>query len=69
MELELIARRHLIGLTAGKSVIDAKQEQGQLTITCAEKLAGHFNMPVIVRATLILGGERLVAEVKLDVQP
>jgi hypothetical protein len=69
VELELITPPHLLGLTAKKVTIPAKQDQGQLTIDCAAKLPGPFNMPVVVRATMFQGGERLVAEVKLDVQP
>jgi hypothetical protein len=69
VELELIVPAHLRGLNASKTMIAAKDDRGQLTVTCADKLAGPFNMPLIVRATLMRGGERIVAEVKLDVQP
>jgi len=67
--LELVSPPHLRGLTATKATIAAKMEQGQLLVQCAENLAGPFNMPVIVRATLMRNGEPLVDEVKLDVQP
>lgn len=69
VELELIAPPHLRGLTAPKATIPAKDTRGKLVVTCADKLAGPFNMPMIVRATLRQGGEPIVAEVKLDVQP
>lgn len=67
--LELVTASHMSGLSAAKSTIAAKDERGSLTVTCADKLPGPFNMPVIVRATLMRGGEPVVAEVKLDVQP
>jgi hypothetical protein len=69
VELELIAPAHLRGLSTVKTTIAAGQEQGQLRVNCAEKLAGPFNMPLIVRATLMHDAEPIVAEVKIDVQP
>jgi hypothetical protein len=68
VELTLIVPAHLEGLT-GKATISAKQEAGELIVTCSDKLAGPFNMPVTLRATLLRNGEPLIAEVKLDVQP
>ena len=38
-------------LTAAKVTIAAKTDRGELVITCADKLTGPFNMPIIVRAT------------------
>ena len=69
VELTLVLPTHLQGLTAVKTTIPAKQERGDIVIHCAAKLAGPFNMPVILRATLMRNGEPLIAEVKLDVQP
>ena len=69
VELELVTAGHQRGLSAKKVTIGAKEERGQLTVTCADKLDGPFNMPVVVRATLMRDGEPIVAEVKLDVQP
>ncbi len=69
VDLELLVPPHLRGLTAPKATIPAKETRGQIVVTCADKLAGPFNMPMIVRATLRQGGEPIVAEVKLDVQP
>ena len=69
VELELITPAHVQGLNAARAIIPAKQNQGQLTVNCAAMLTGPFNMPVILRATLIHAGERIVAEVRLDVQP
>lgn len=67
--LELITPQHQRGLSSTKATLDAKQDRGQVNVTCADKLMGPFNMPVILRATLMRGGEPIVAEVKLDVQP
>jgi hypothetical protein len=69
VELTIVAPPHMKGLTAAKTTLAAKQENGHLVIACADKLAGPFNMPLIVRATLRHNGEPIVAEVKLDVQP
>jgi hypothetical protein len=69
VELELVTPGHQRGLNAAKVTIVAKDARGQLIVTCADKLNGPFNMPVIVRATLRQNGEPIVAEVKLDVQP
>lgn len=69
VELELVAAPQQRGLSAAKVTLAAKDERGQLVITCADKLTGPFNMPVLVRATLRRNGEPIVAEVKLDVQP
>lgn len=69
VELTIVTPAHLQGLTAAKTSIPAKMDRGELVINCADKLTGHFNMPVVVRATLMRNGEPLVAEVKLDVQP
>jgi hypothetical protein len=67
--LELIVPSHQRGLSAAKATIAAKDDRGQLTVSCADKLVGPFNMPIILRATLMRGGEPIVAEMKLDVQP
>lgn len=69
VELELIVAPHQRALTGAKTSIAAKDERGELVIRCANPMTGAFNMPVIVRATLRQGGEPIVAEVKLDVQP
>jgi hypothetical protein len=69
VELAIVMPTHLHGLTAAKTTIPAKVERGEIVVTCAGKLDGHFNMPVTLRATLVRNGEPLIAEVKLDVQP
>jgi hypothetical protein len=69
VELTLVTPMHLKGLNAVKVSVPAKMERGNLVIQCADKLAGPFNMPVTLRATLMRNGEPLNAEVKLDVQP
>ncbi len=69
VELALVMPAHLQGLSAVKMTIPAKMERGELVIQCADKLTGPFNMPLVVRATLMRNGEPLIAEVKLDVQP
>ena len=67
--LELVVPPHMRGLAATAATIDPDRDQGELTLRCAEKMAGPLNMPAIVRATLMHNGEPLTAEVKVDVQP
>ncbi|HZZ82208.1 MAG TPA: hypothetical protein VFE62_27165, partial [Gemmataceae bacterium] len=69
VELSLVTPGHLHGLSAARTTIPAKMERGELVIQCADKLSGPFNMPVILRATLMRDGAPVIAEVKLDVQP
>ncbi|MSQ96631.1 MAG: hypothetical protein EXR98_19055 [Gemmataceae bacterium] len=69
VELELIVPPHQRGLSAAKVSIGVKDGRGTLVITCADKLGGPFNMPILVRAILRQNGNPVVAEVKLDVQP
>ena len=69
VELTVVAPAHLQGLNAVKTTIAAKMERGELVIHCAEKLVGSFNMPILLRATLMRNGEPLIAEIQLDVQP
>jgi hypothetical protein len=69
VDLELIVPAHLRGMSAAKSTIAAKDDRGRLIVRCADNMAGAFNMPLVLRATLMRNGERVVAEVKLDVQP
>ena len=69
VELTLITPAYMLGLVAAKTKIAAEDERGELVINCATKLAGSFNMPVMLRATLMRNGEPNIAEVKLDLQP
>ena len=69
VNLELVTPSHQHGLTATKTTLSAKEDRGTLMVTCAGKLTGPFNMPVIVRATLMRDGDPVVAEVKIDIQP
>lgn len=69
VELSLIVPAHLKGIAAEKATIPAKAERGELVIRCADTLPGPFNMPLVLRATLMHQGAPLVAEAKLDVQP
>jgi hypothetical protein len=68
VELTLVLPVHLHGLAAAKTTIAAKSDRGELVIECADKLAGPFNIPLTLRATLMRNGEPLIAEVKLDVK-
>jgi pre-peptidase len=69
VKVELIAPAHIHGVSAEPMVIPAKEERGQLTLRFAGKMQGPFNMPLIVRATLMQDNQPVIAEEKLDVQP
>jgi hypothetical protein len=69
VSLDLVLPAHVQRLSAETATIAADRDDGVLTIRCADKLPASFNMPVIVRATLMHNGEPLTAEAKIDVQP
>jgi hypothetical protein len=67
--LELVVPSHVHGIAAAPVTIAAGQEHGELLVRCAERLNGPFNMPAIVRATLVHEGAPLTAEAKVEIQP
>ncbi len=69
VELDIVVSPQMRGISSAKVTIAAKEERGTLIVTCAERLAGPFNMPVTLRATLRQNGDPIIAETKLDVQP
>jgi hypothetical protein len=69
VKLEIIVPEHLKGLAAEPVTIPADGNRGNLTIRFAKNLAGPFNQPLLLRATLTDKGEPIVAEIKLEVQP
>jgi hypothetical protein len=69
VKLELIIPAHVRGIKAVAAEITADQSRGPLSIQAAADLRGPFNMPVVVRATLVQNGRPAIAEAKLDLQP
>jgi hypothetical protein len=66
VKVELVLPTHVSGIMAEALVIPAGQERGMLTLRCAERLQGPFNMPLTVRASLS-GPAVAFAEAKLEV--
>jgi hypothetical protein len=69
VKIELIVPAHIRGVTAEPVVIAAGQERGVLTLHFAQPLSGPFNMPLVVRASLVVGGAVAFAEAKVDIEP
>ena len=67
VKLELIVPSHLQGVSGGPVVIAADRDAGAMTIRFAAALPGPFNMPVVIRATLMDGGRPVTAEAKLEI--
>jgi hypothetical protein len=69
VELELIVPPHIRGVKAEAASIAAGKDRGELRIVCTGECQGPLNMPLTVRATVMHKGQRVVAEIKVDVQP
>jgi hypothetical protein len=69
VKLELVVPEHIKGLTGEPATIAKGKEEGRLAIRCADNARGPFNMPVIVRATLVHEGQPVVAEGKVEILP
>jgi hypothetical protein len=69
VKLELVLPEHIRCLKAEPVSIPEGQDRGELHIVATDKCRGTFNMPLVVRATLMHQGQPLVAEVKIDAQP
>ena len=69
VKVALIVPAHIRGVRAEPLTIAPGGELGTLTIHFAAKVEGPFNMPLLVRATLMESDRPVVAEASLDVQP
>jgi hypothetical protein len=69
VKLELVVPGHIKGLTGEVSTIAKSKEEGRLAIRCADNARGPFNMPVVIRATILHEGQPVVAEGKLEILP
>ncbi len=67
--VELIVPPHIRGVSATPAVLAADREEGTLLVRCDGALPGPWNMPPVVRATLMHDGAPLTAEAKIDVRP
>jgi hypothetical protein len=69
VKLELIVPAHQRGISAVPVEIPAGQDRAVLQVRFAADVAGPFNLPSILRATLLHNGTPVVAEVKLEIEP
>lgn len=65
-KIELVASTHMRGLEAPALALPAAQNEAKFTIRFAEGKVGPFNLPVILRATILDKGLPVIAETKLD---
>jgi hypothetical protein len=68
-KVELIAPDHMRFIAADAVEVPAGQTKAVLPVHFAADAAGPYNMPVVLRATLIHKGEPVVGEARLDVRP
>jgi len=69
VKVELVVAAHLRGVAADPVEVRAEDDRATLTIHFAAEGCGPFNMPIVIRATLLDKGEPVVAETTLEVLP
>jgi hypothetical protein len=69
VKVELVIPAHMRGITAEPVEVGAEDERATLAIRFAPEGRGPFNMPVVMRATLLDKGEPVVAETSLEILP
>jgi hypothetical protein len=67
VKVELVAPAHVRGPRAEPVVVPADRSEGRLALRFGAGPLGPFNMPVLVRATLLEGGAPVVAEARLEI--
>jgi hypothetical protein len=65
-KVELVIPRHVRGVTAEPVTIAADRDVGELRIRYADGSLGPFNMPLVVRATVLEGGRPVIGEAKVE---
>ena len=65
--VELVVPKHMQGVQAEPVVIAAGQTSGLLKIRYSKDAHGPFNMPLTVRATVLVNKQRYTAEKKFEV--
>jgi hypothetical protein len=68
-KIELIVAPHLRGIRAEPVVIPAEKTTGTLTLRFAPDAKGPFNIPVLIRGTVLEKGKPVVGETKLELLP
>jgi hypothetical protein len=69
VKVELAAPEHMPFVTAAPVEVPAGQNKAMMAIRFAAGARGPYNMPLVVRATLVHKAEPIVAETYLDVKP
>jgi hypothetical protein len=69
VKVELVVPEHMPFVTAEPVEVPAGHDKAVLVIRFAADARGPYNMPVVVRATLMHKGEPVVAETRLEVRP
>jgi hypothetical protein len=67
--VELIVPEHMRGLGGGPVEVAAGETRAVLPIRFAADASGPYNMPVVIRATLLDGGKPVVAETRVEILP
>jgi hypothetical protein len=68
VKIELIIASHLHGISAAALTVPAVKSSGELTLRFASDLKGPFNMPLLIRATMMENGKPVVGETKLELR-
>jgi hypothetical protein len=69
VKIELIVPAHIRGIAADPVEVPADASSAALPIHFVAGPLGPFNMPVVVRATLLDNGRAVIAEAKLEMLP
>jgi hypothetical protein len=67
VKLELVVPAHMHGISAATVEVAADRSAAEFTIHFAGDTLGPFNMPVVIRATILDKGEPVVAETPLEI--
>jgi hypothetical protein len=68
-KLELVVPAHLRGIRADPVLIPADKTRGSLAIRFAASAKGPFNVPLVIRATILEKEKPVVGEAKLELLP
>lgn len=68
-KLELISAAHMQGISAEPIMISADRNHATISIRFAADVRGPFNLPIVLRATVMDKGEPVVAETKVSILP
>ena len=67
VKLELIVPRHIRGVTVEPVMVPAEKDAGELRFRFAVGPLGPFNMPLLVRATVLDGTRPVIGEAKVEI--